>query len=157
MILAVVVYVGRNRSDGPLSTTYRIGKEPVLLINGRAEVQAAPGSATKIITEVVNEPVFGDLNSDNRNDAALFIIQDTGGSGTFYYLTAAIRQDRHWRGTNAAYIGDRIMPVSLKINHGVIAASFMDRSPGQPMATPPTVTRLLQFKLVDDQLEPLVP
>lgn len=38
--------------DGVLNATYTIEKQEVRLIGGRSEVQAAPGSAAKITTEI---------------------------------------------------------------------------------------------------------
>ncbi len=70
-------------SDSPLGATYRIEKREVHLIDGKAEVAAAPGSATTIKTSVFGQPVFGDLDGDGDEDAALFLVHKPGGSGTF--------------------------------------------------------------------------
>jgi len=62
----------------PLNATYGV--------DGRREVQAAPGAMTKIATFVFGKPVFGDLDGDGDDDAALFLVQQPGDNGTFYYV-----------------------------------------------------------------------
>ena len=44
----------------PMQASYRIERQEVRLIDGHAEAEAAPGSATKIKTSVFGQPVFGD-------------------------------------------------------------------------------------------------
>jgi hypothetical protein len=56
---------------GALNATYLIEKQPIHLVDGRAEVQTAPGSAIKITTVVFGKPAYGDLSHDGREDAAL--------------------------------------------------------------------------------------
>ena len=90
---------------GVLNNTYLIENQAVPLVNGRAEFQATPGSAIKITTEVFGKPAFGDLNQDGRDDAALFLVHDPGGSGTFYYVAAAIATKDSYGGRMRFYWG----------------------------------------------------
>jgi hypothetical protein len=136
-----------------LNATYFIEKQAVELVDGRAEVQAAPGSASKIATLVFGEPTYGDLNHDGRDDAALFLVQDPGGSGTFYYVAAAIAKNGMYRGTNAVLLGDRIVPRAIHVRNGVIVAEYDDRHPEQPMATVPSIGKTMYLTLNEGYLK----
>src|SRR5688572_21718668 len=61
--------------------TYRIDDVSVELTNGIAEVEAAPGSASKITTRYFGNEYTTDLNNDGREDVVFLLTQETGGSG----------------------------------------------------------------------------
>jgi hypothetical protein len=142
---------------GVLNATYLIEKQAVELVNGRAEVQAAPGSAIKITTAVFGKPAYGDLNRDGREDAALFLMHDPGGSGTFYYVAAAISAGDIYQGTNAVLLGDRVFPRTILIRSGVIVVEFDDRSTDQPMAAAPSIGKTMYLKLNEGYLTAIKP
>ena len=123
----------------PLQAAYLIEKQEVRLIDGQAEAEAAPGSATKIKTSVFGQPVFGDLNEDGNEDAALLLVYQPGGSGTFYYVVAALNVNGGFRGTNAVLLGDRIAPQTIEIRNGVVIANYADRRLEESMAVLPSV------------------
>jgi hypothetical protein len=123
----------------PLNTTYTIDNQPVTLINGKAESAAAPGSVTKITTMIFGIPVSGDLNGDGKPDAAVMIVQEPGGSGTFYYAAAAINTGNGAQGTNAILLGDRVAPQNIEIRNGEIIANYADRNPGESFAIQPSL------------------
>lgn len=123
----------------PLNATYTVENQKVRLVDGRSEIQAVPGSATKIITSVFNKPVFGNIDGKNGVDAAVILKQDSGGSGTFYYIAAAFSENGFYRGTRAVLLGDRIAPQRLNIRNGVIIVNYKDRRFDEPMAKAPSV------------------
>ncbi len=147
-----------DRSDqavtDPLNTTYFIKGQAVSLTDGHSESPAAPGSATKTKTAVQGRPVYGDLDRDGDEDAVLFLTHDPGGSGTFYYVAAAINASGGYRGTNAILLGDRIAPKDIGIRDDAIVVNYADRRPGVPMSANPIVGQtavllLRDFRLVD--------
>jgi hypothetical protein len=142
---------------GILNATYLIENQAVQLVNGRAEVQAAPGSAIKITTVVFGKPAYGDLNHDGREDAALFLVHDPGGSGTFYYVAAAVDAGDSYQGTNAVFLGDRVSPRTIDICNGVIIAEFDDRKPDQPMAAAPSIGETIYLELNEGSLTAIKP
>lgn len=125
----------------PLNATYTIEGELYTLVNGKSEKEIIPGAAAKSITIVWDTPVSGDINSDGINDAAMIVTNNTGGSGTFYYVVAALRNPQTDRtiGTNAILLGDRIAPENISINEDVILVNYANRRPEDSMITPPSV------------------
>lgn len=139
--------------DGVLNATYMIETTAVRLVDGRAEAEAAPDSATKMITAVYGKPVLGDLDGNGREDAALFLEHDPGGSGTFYYVACAIAKNGDYAGTNAVLLEDRVVPRSIQIQNGVIIVHYDYRRPDEPMVTPPSVAKTVYLKLKAGRLE----
>ena len=136
----------------PFNATYTIEEREIQLVAGRSEIEVAPGSASKLITQAFGEPVYGDLNSDGMEDAALLLTQDSGGSGTFFYLAVAVKELEGYKGTNAIFLGDRIAPQPTEVRNGVVVANYADRLPGEPMTTPPSVGKSLYAKLINGML-----
>lgn len=131
--------------------TYVIDEKPITLVNGVAEIKAAPGSASKNVTRFFGDEVEVDLNADGLLDAAFLLQQETGGSGTFYYVVAAIKTGKGYLGTNAVFIGDRIAPQSLFVDPdkpSQVIVSYADRNANEPMSSPPTVgvSRTFRFE-----------
>lgn len=128
-------------STDPLNATYIIEGQAVTLVNGKAEKEIVPGAASKLKTTVFGEPAIGDLNGDGANDAALIIVQDPGGSGTFFYVVASVkdRQSGQYVGTNGILLGDRIAPQNIAIEKGAILVNYATRAKDEPMSAPPSI------------------
>jgi len=127
---------------------YTIGGQTVRLVDGRAETPAAPGSAVSIVTRYFGNEVRGDLNADGRDDVALLLTQEPGGSGTFFYLVAALDLPNGLVGSQAALIGDRISPQTTELRpNGIVAVNYADRAPGESFAAAPSVGKSLWLKL----------
>lgn len=123
----------------PLDATYKFGPASVTLTGGVAEREIAPGSASKEVTRVFGEPVAADLDGDGDMDAALYLTQEGGGSGTFFYIALAINKDGKYVGTNAMPLGDRIAPQNINIDEGRAVANFAVRKPGEPFTAQPSM------------------
>ncbi|MCP4256771.1 MAG: hypothetical protein GY774_04490 [Planctomycetes bacterium] len=141
----------------PLQASYRIERQEVHLINGKAEAEAAPGSAIKVKTSVFGQAVFGDINGDGNKDAALFLVHQPGGSGTFYYVAAALNTNSGFRGTNAVLLGDRIAPQTIEIRDSIVIANYADRRPEESMSTPPSVGMSIRLVVKSGELITLHP
>jgi heat shock protein HslJ len=127
--------------------------EPVQLTDGKYEGEPfVPGGASR--PTVVLHPevyVFGDLNGDGVDDAAVILIESSGGSGNFRYLAAVINE----RGTpvNVAthFVGDREQMQAINIDEGEITLDMVAHAPEDPMCCPTQeVTKV--YQLQDDQL-----
>ena len=121
------------------NATYVIEGQPVTLVNGSSTVPAAPGSASNTVTTYFGNEAAGDLNNDGVPDEAFLLTQNGGGSGTFYYVVAALKTAAGYQGTNAILLGDRIAPQTTQIEDGQIVVNYADRGPSEPMTAQPSI------------------
>lgn len=137
----------KNINFDPLNFTYDIEGEKIVLVDGTSTVDILPGSAEKLETTVFEKPAVGDLNKDNKNDSAIMLVQDSGGTGLFYYLVAVINDVGVIKNTNSIFIGDRIEPMSVDIKDGKIELIYIDRNLNEPMTAEPTVKITKYYKV----------
>jgi hypothetical protein len=131
----------------PYHHSYLIEKEKVSLRDGHARVKI-PGTTAVIISEIIRRPVYADLTGDGVKEAVSVVLQHSGGSGTFYYLVAAV----DGKLIESYFLGDRINITSIKTEKDIIIVEYLDRRETQPMASKPTIRARMDFKLVDDRL-----
>ena len=152
---ANVSTAGSAQAVDPQNATYLIDGKEVTLVNGSAEQEAAPGSATKVVTKYFGNAVDIDLNSDGLMDSAFLLTQDGGGSGTFFYTAAALNQAGSTQGTNAIFLGDRIAPQSTNVdpnNPVQFIVNYLDRKASDPMSAQPSMAVSRTLKLDDGKL-----
>lgn len=137
----------------PLNATYVVENRSIKLTGGRAEEKGTEGTSSRTITEIFGEPVIGDLNGDGRADAAFFVTQSSGGSGTFFYAAVAINTASGTEGTNAVFLGDRIAPDNIRIKDGRAVANYAERKPGEPFTVQPSVGVSAYLALDSDVLK----
>lgn len=89
-------------------------------------------------SEIFSDPIYKDLDGDGDDDAVLMFTQSPGGSGTFFYVAAAINHDGSFQGTNAIFLGDRIAPQNINFLGITIIVNYADRRPEEPMTTKPS-------------------
>ncbi|MFZ1987551.1 MAG: META domain-containing protein [Minisyncoccia bacterium] len=122
--------------------------ERIRLTDGVAETAAAPGSASKIITRYFGNELKTDLNGDGREDIVFLLTQETGGSGIFYYVVAALNTDRGYVGSEALLLGDRIAPQTIEKGTGkIVVVTYADRAPGEPFSISPSVGKSISLLL----------
>ena len=132
--------------------SYEIGGQTIKLTNGSAESEAAPGSASMISTQYFGNEVYADLNSDGMDDVAFLLTQSGGGSGTFYYVAAALKTSNGYMGTNAILLGDRIAPQTTEFRNGDLIVNYAERKPNEPMTAQPSVGVSKYFKITNGEL-----
>ena len=131
-----------------LDGTYTFDGKNITLTNGLSEQTIVPGSASKVITRVFGEPVIGDLDQDGVDDAIFFVTQETGGSGTFFYVIAALRKGGAYQGLPAFLIGDRIAPQNISINKGIARVNYATRGASDAMSVE-TSTGITKYLFVE--------
>ena len=135
-------------ATSPKDATYTINHQQVTLKNGVAETEAAPGSASKITTRYFGNAVKHDFDGDGREDVAFLLTQETGGSGTFFYVVAALNTIGGYVGSQATLIGDRIAPQTTNMGKGnIIIVNYADRNPGESFAVRPSMGKSLYLLL----------
>jgi|GEM_PF-2320752 len=142
-----------NSHDG----TYTIDGQQITLKDGISETEAAPGSASKIITRYFGNELKHDLNDDGRIDSVFIITQESGGSGLFYYVVARLNTADGPLGSDGVLLGDRIAPQTIEIDKGktaqgtnrqnVIVVNYAVRAQDEPFTTPPSIGKSLWLKL----------
>jgi hypothetical protein len=162
LLLGLIFLIASPRSDSPaepqasvdpLNLTYDIERIIVPLVNGRAEQESAPGSATKLVTQVFGQAVYGDISGDGAADAAMIVTQEMGGTGTFYYLVAAIATEGGGENAgNTIFLGDRIAPQNITIENGMITVNYADRAQGESFTVEPHIGHTTRVRYVDGAL-----
>jgi hypothetical protein len=135
----------------PYNHRYRIENETVVLRHGCSH-KPIEGSAASIITEVARPPLYVDMNDDGLNDAVLILMQQTGGSGTFYYLAVALGGVASGPVVQSYFLGDRIKVEQLSSVDDEIIIDYLDRTKGQPMSVRPVLSFNKKFKFSSDKL-----
>ncbi len=132
--------------------SYSIDGNQITLKDGVAETEAAPGSASKLTTLYFGNDFKTDLNRDGFDDVVFLLTQDGNGSGTFYYVVAALSTANGYVGSDGYFLGDRIAPQNINLSEnpnqqGVIVVNYADRATDEPMAATPSVGKSVYLKL----------
>lgn len=129
--------------------TVLIEDDSVALRNGVATEPLAPGSAALRTVKVWSVSASGDLNGDGKPDVALVLTDERGGSGTFYYLVAALSlPSGGFQGTNAIFMGDRVAPQNVAIEDGRAVTNYADRAPDEPFSARPSIGKTLRAMVI---------
>jgi hypothetical protein len=135
----------------PANARYRIGNTVYTLVNGRSDVEAAPGSASRVVTQLTDRRSFGNIDGGTA-DAAVVLTYSGGGSGTFSYLAVQTG------GTSGAgvgptvLLGDRVTATGVQVAQGRVVVTYLTRRPAEAMALPPTLPVTKVYTLTDGVL-----
>jgi hypothetical protein len=111
------------------------------LTDGIYKEKVAPDSASELVIRMSDKIAFGDLNVDGVEDAAVVLISDPGGSGTFYHLAAVVNQDGNPRHIATELLGDRIKIRSSSIKSAEIIIEMVKHGPDEPRCCPSLVVK----------------
>lgn len=127
----------------PKDGWYLFSNEWVHLVDGKAEVTSGVGSTSY---QYFGNEARGDIDGNGDEDVVFLVTQNPGGSGTFFFLVGAIKEERGYRGTHAMLIGDRIAPQTTEFRDGRIIVNYADRKAGEPFTTAPSEGKSLFAK-----------
>ena len=147
-----ILYKNVFLKDDYKNISYNIENINIKLKDGLAKTEVATDSSAKMTTMYFGNEAKGDLNGDGKEDIVFLLTQNNGGSGTFYYVVAAIKTSKGYVGTNAIFLGDRIAPQSTEILNGLIAVNYAQREINEPMTTPPSIGVSKYLKIVENSL-----
>ena len=83
-----------------------------------------------------------DLDGDGREDVAFVVTRSPGGSGTFYYLAAALDTGGGFVGSDGVLLGDRVAPQTTTSGPGrSVVVTYAERRSDEPMTATPSVGR----------------
>ena len=111
-------------------------KGKVRLVNGLYKEKLVPNSATELVITLSDKVAYGDLNGDGKEDAAVILITNSGGSGTFRYLAVVLDQKGAPNHAASLFLGDRVKVRSLSVSSGKIVLKMRTHTPNDPMCCP---------------------
>lgn len=99
-----------------------------------------------------------DLNDDGRDDVVFLVTHEPGGSGTFFYVVAALNTENGYLGSDGYFLGDRIAPQTTELSQNprhknVVVVNYADRASGEPMATRPSIGKSAYLKLSPENMQ----
>jgi heat shock protein HslJ len=119
------------------------------LSNGQYSEPAAPGSATEIAVALTEWVAYGLLNGQEA--AAVILVTNPGGSGTFYDLAVVVEQDGQPVNVATTLLGDRVTINALAIEDNQVVVDMITQGPEDPMCCP-TQRAVQTYALEGDQL-----
>ncbi len=146
-IVAIVVVLGGiwffNNKEKVFASDY---KNAEFMIEGQ-KVRLGSGYSKYFGNELKT-----DLDGDGDEDVVFLITQEPGGSGTFFYVVAALNTEKGYIGSDGYLLGDRIAPQTTELSQNpkqknVIVVNYADRAPGEPMTTRPSFGKSVYLKL----------
>jgi len=137
-----------------LDAEYIIDGLPVLLRDGVSEVQPVPGAASRVVTRYFGNELRHDLDGDGVEDVIFLLTRETGGSGAYYYVVAALAKPGGPVGSHGLFLGDRIAPQSIESGPpGAVIVNFAERARGESFAVPPSIGKTLWLRFDPDTLQ----
>lgn len=144
---------GEGLPQSEKDAAYVIEGQLVQLTKGISQ-QAIPDSSEIIETRYFGNEARGDLNGDGMADVAFLLTQQSGGTGTFFYVVAALGGKDGYRGSQAFFLGDRIAPQTTNIGEGgIVIVNYADRGQDEPMSAQPSVGKTARLMLNPETLE----
>lgn len=139
--------------SGYRDATYEIEGIAIPLVNGQSEVNSAVGSAAKITSRIFGGETVADLNGDGQSDVIFILTQNQGGSGTFFYVVAALQTANGFKGTQGVLLGDRIATPRITLNKSSeIEVTYLERKAGEPFTATPSVAMTKTLKIMNGKL-----
>jgi hypothetical protein len=117
--------------------------------DGQYREAAAPGSAAEIVVKLMDKKALGVLHGLQM--AAVVLVTDPGGSGTFYDLALLCRKPDGWVNVDTIMLGDRVKVHIVDIKENEILVNMTVHGPGESMCCP-TLRVIKRFAVREDRL-----
>lgn len=130
---------------------YQLGATDVLqvvqLTDGKFE-QGTPGSDDFISVFVTDFVAGGDLNADGREEVAVLVSENYGGTGVFGFLAVYENVNGMLTFLTSNMVDDRPQLNALSIDNGEIFLEAVIHGPDEPMCCP-TLRTMRHYRLVE--------
>ncbi len=134
------------------NNTYVIEGAEISLVDGREQREIISDSDLKLVTQYFGNEVMADFNDDGFEDAVFLLTQDSGGSGSFFYVALTMGSKDGYVGSNTIFLGDRVAPQTTEYRDGEIIVNYLDRDASDSFATSPSVGVSRYFTIEDGEL-----
>lgn len=121
----------------------------VQLVNGEYREPAAPGSATETVVKLTDDIASGKVNGEDA--AAVILVTNPGGSGTFYDLALLVTEPQGWVNQDITFLGDRVKIHSFAITDNEMVVDMTTQGPEDAMCCP-TLHVVRRFVLRENRL-----
>ena len=109
-------------------------------------------SASGLSVEIKEDKIaFGDLDKDNKNDAAVVVYASGGGSGGFRELAIMMNSRQEPFYFTSTLLGDRVKINSIAIESEVIILDMLVHGPNDALCCP-TLNKIIKYKLSGNKL-----
>ncbi len=142
-IASTTVQISKIPPPRPPGSAAATPRDAAYGIEGR-DVKFTDGAADG--ASMFGIPTEGDLDGDGDRDAVIMLTTDGGGSGTFFYLAAAVQEGTGYVGTVAVPVGDRIAPDTTSIEDGMIVLNYATRYPWEPFTAQASVGKTKRLR-----------
>jgi hypothetical protein len=121
----------------PANAGYYVDGILYTLVNGALE---QPIDKSDVLNKfrLLDFKAAGDINGDGTDDTAVVLINDAGGSGTFYYI-GILTSGPTPIVENTSFLGDRIDVKGIEFVGGKFEVTYLDRDVETSFDSPPTI------------------
>lgn len=126
--------------------TIMIDSKDVTFVNGTYTNTTAEATAT----------IMNRVTDSSETRAAAVIVDNPGGSGTFYYIVGAMQKDGKEVYSKAVLLGDRVKITSVLVDapgiedNGQITVNYLTNNAGAPLTAEPNIEATKKFAFQDD-------
>lgn len=109
-----------------LNTTYIINGDTVHFVAGDS-VQFTDRKQLEMGKFIIiSAPVSGDVDGDHDSDAVVILAEETSGEEVIYYVGAAIKNEREFKGTNLVSLDKDLFPQNIHVEpNGLIVVKYI--------------------------------
>jgi heat shock protein HslJ len=123
------------------------------LTDGEYREPISTDSATEIVVQLTDNLVAGELG-EGEQAAAVVLVTQPGGSGSFYDLAIVARIDGDPVNVATTFIGDRVQIDAITIDNGEVVLDMITHGPDDPMCCPSQHV-IQKFSLQGSELIPI--
>ena len=141
------------------STSPSMPPGPYVIENTKLELADGSYSDTNGFVSVA-EFTSGDINGDDLDDWLVVLVQNSRGSGVFYYVNVLLAMDGGgFTNAGSVFLGDRLRIGDAVIDTRMATAKvdYYERSDDQPMAAEPTRAATRVWQIVDGEMSDVDP
>jgi hypothetical protein len=108
-------------------------KRTVKLVNG---AYSEGSGADQYSVQMLDTVAFGNLDSDGISDAAILLVENSGGTGEFESMVAILNKGGAPSQAGQDELGDRVKIHAISINAAIIELDMLVQGPNDPMCCP---------------------